>query len=248
MGRKWKKRFYYIKTDARCSNKRLGGLLEGYFAGSLTPTESESFQQHLEECLFCSTRVENRDNIQAAMEYYNITPKEAWADPPEATKQMNLIVVDLSGREIPRENDLAVSAARAGSEPYTGQMYPQSSHIPHPASSYLMQAVESLHAPAGAAMLAASAIDAMLKAKGYKEGSLNSRIDKAAENHLISGEMALWGHEIRLDTSDPRHPDPTAPLPDELIAKKWLDFAGALAEFLFVLPARVKRGRKEALE
>src|SRR5205809_7840868 len=39
--------------------------------------------------------------------------------------------------------------------------------IPARARSYLDQAISSLHAPAGAVMLAASAVDAMLKSKSY---------------------------------------------------------------------------------
>lgn len=52
--------------------------------------------------------------------------------------------------------------------------------IPERPRAYLKQASESMHAPAGAVMLAASAVDSMLKAKGYVEGSLYARIDKAA--------------------------------------------------------------------
>jgi hypothetical protein len=112
-------------------------------------------------------------------------------------------------------------------------------------STYLQQALESIHAPAGAVMLAASAIDAMLKTKGYQEGSLFTRINQAAEAHLITREMAEWAHEIRLDANDQRHADVNQPLPDETQAKKCVDFALALAEFLFVLPARVQRGRTQ---
>src|SRR6266508_2512305 len=61
--------------------------------------------------------------------------------------------------------------------------------IPEPARTYLNQAIDSLHSPAGSVMLTASALDAMLKAKMYKEGSLYSRINKAAEDHLITQEM-----------------------------------------------------------
>ena len=45
----------------------------------------------------------------------------------------------------------------------------------------------------------------MLKKKEYKKGSLYSRIDKAAEDHLITEEMAKWAHEVRLDSNEPRH-------------------------------------------
>ena len=92
-------------------------------------------------------------------------------------------------------------------------------------------------------MLAASAVDAMLKEKGYRDGNLNGRIKKAAENHLITEEMAIWAHEIRLDANDQRHADESAPLPSEVDASKVIEFASALAQFLFVLPARVQRGR-----
>ena len=43
--------------------------------------------------------------------------------------------------------------------------------IPDPARSYLQQAIDSLHSPAGAVMLAASSVDAMLRAKNYKDGT-----------------------------------------------------------------------------
>lgn len=116
--------------------------------------------------------------------------------------------------------------------------------IPDRARSYLTQAIESIHAPAGAIMLAASAVDAMLKAKGFKEGSLNSRIDKVASEHLITEEMAAWAHEVRIDANEQRHSDEDFELPNETDATKIVEFTRALAEFLFVLPARVERGRR----
>ncbi len=93
-------------------------------------------------------------------------------------------------------------------------------------------------------MLTASSVDAMLKEKGLKEGGLNARIDAAAKAHLITTEMAAWAHEIRLDANDQRHADESASLPSEADAAKVIEFATALAQFLFVLPARVERGRK----
>lgn len=119
-----------------------------------------------------------------------------------------------------------------------------SEELPQRAREFLSQAVASLHAPAGAVMLTASSVDAMLKAKGLKEGSLNSRIEAAAKNHLITSEMAAWAHEVRLDANDQRHADEGAALPSTADAAKAIEFANALAQFLFVLPARVERGRK----
>lgn len=118
--------------------------------------------------------------------------------------------------------------------------------IPGAAGEYLKQAIDTIHAPAGSVMLSASSVDAMLKGKGYKEGSLYSRINAAVKDHLITHEMAQWAHDIRLDANDQRHADEQAALPTDADAKKCVDFAIALAQFLFVLPARVQRGLAEA--
>ncbi|AQT92003.1 hypothetical protein B1R45_01585 [Pseudomonas azotoformans] len=122
---------------------------------------------------------------------------------------------------------------------------PQAVHdsVPERAKAYLEQAIASIAAPSGAVMLTASAVDAMLKAKGLKDGSLNSRINTAAQNHLITSDMAAWAHEVRLDANDQRHDDEAGAMPDEADAKKSIEFATALAQFLFVLPARIARGR-----
>jgi len=119
--------------------------------------------------------------------------------------------------------------------------------VPSRARVFLTQAIASQHAPAGAVMLTASAVDAMLKEKGYKDGSLYSRIDQAAENHTITKEMAAWVHEIRLDANDQRHASESVDLPTAADAKKVIEFASALAQFLFILPARVDRGRKSEI-
>ena len=79
--------------------------------------------------------------------------------------------------------------------------------LPEIALRFLQQAMESLHAPDGALMLAASSIDAMLKDKGYLEGSLYKRILNAGEDGLLTDEMAAWAHEIRLSANEPRHAD-----------------------------------------
>ena len=95
-------------------------------------------------------------------------------------------------------------------------------------------------------MLAASAVDSMLKAKNLTKGSLYTRIDQAAADHLITKEMAAWAHEVRLDANDERHADESSPMPDTPAAKRTVDFAIALGQFMFVLPAKVKRGIEAA--
>ena len=115
--------------------------------------------------------------------------------------------------------------------------------LPKRAREYLAQAISSISAPAGAVMLAASSVDAMLKEKGLSEGSLSARINQAAKEHLITEEMSHWAHEVRLDANDQRHSDNDSELPTSENAQKLIDFVQALGMVLFVLPARVERGR-----
>ena len=142
------------------------------------------------------------------------------------------------------------SASRDGGQ--IGAMYPRPSHanpaIPDVAREYLQQAIDSLHAPAGSVILCASAVDAMLKVRGYRKGTLNGRIDEAAANHLITADMAEWAHQVRLDANDPRHADEVNPLPSDDDAKRSVEFVLALGEFLFVLPSKVKRGLERSDE
>lgn len=118
--------------------------------------------------------------------------------------------------------------------------------IPGPARRYLAQANESLHAPDGAVMLAASAVDAMLKARGYTEGSLYPRINRAAAENVITEDMAIWAHQVRLEANKPRHADEVEPHADQEAAKRAVEFATALGQLLFVLPSKVTRGVKAA--
>ena len=95
-------------------------------------------------------------------------------------------------------------------------------------------------------MVARSAVDAMLKAKGYAKGSLYERIDQALLDNLLTKGMADWAHEVRLGSNRPRHSDEKNPHVSPEEAKKSVEFAEALGNFLFVLTARIKRGLKEA--
>jgi hypothetical protein len=113
--------------------------------------------------------------------------------------------------------------------------------IPNTARRFLSQAQDTLHAPDGSVML-----DAMLKAKGYREGSLYSRIKVAADDHLITPDMALWAHHVRLEANNPRHVDDDEPHATPEGAKQAVEFARALANILFELPSRVTRGLKKA--
>jgi hypothetical protein len=115
--------------------------------------------------------------------------------------------------------------------------------LPQRARTYLEQAVGSIHAPDGAAMLAGSAVDAMLKKKGLTEGTVYERINEAVERNILTQEMADWAHEVRLGSNRPRHSDEDDPHVSPAEAEKSIEFARTLGHVLFVLPERIARGR-----
>jgi hypothetical protein len=117
-----------------------------------------------------------------------------------------------------------------------------SEDIPSRAREYLVQAKNSISQPSGSVMLSASAVDAMLKEKGFLKGKLFDRINEAIEANVLTAEMGKWAHEVRLDANDERHSDLESTLPTIEEAERTLEFAMALSELLFVLPSRIQRG------
>jgi len=118
--------------------------------------------------------------------------------------------------------------------------------IPEPARTYLQQAYETLHAPDAAAVMAGSAVDAMLKFKGLEKGSLYARIDQALKENILTQGMADWAHSVRLGSNRPRHADNEAPHVSTDEAEQSVEFAEALGSFLFVLTAKINRGIEAA--
>jgi hypothetical protein len=94
--------------------------------------------------------------------------------------------------------------------------------------------------------MAGSAVDAMLKVKGLKEGTLYSRIDQALAANLLTKGMADWAHSVRLGSNRPRHSDENRPHVSREEAAQSVDFAEALGNFLFVLTARIESGIEAA--
>ena len=125
---------------------------------------------------------------------------------------------------------------------------PKQAHgdIPEPARTYLQQAYETLHAPDAAAVMAGSAVDAMLKKHQLTEGSLYTRIDEALKLNILTQGMADWAHEVRLGSNRPRHADSDNPHVSAKEAEQSVEFAEALGNFLFVLTARIERGIEAA--
>jgi hypothetical protein len=118
--------------------------------------------------------------------------------------------------------------------------------IPESARRYLVQAHETLHAPDAAALMAASAVDAMLKEQGLTEGNLYKRIDKAVEMHILTKPMGEWAHAVRLEANNVRHADQNNPHLTKPQAEQVVEFASALGDFLYVLTAKIAKGVEDA--
>ena len=56
--------------------------------------------------------------------------------------------------------------------------------------------------------------------------------------------MGEWAHQVRLDANDPRHADEKRPHHTVESARLAVNFAKALGEFMYVLPAKVTTGLK----
>jgi hypothetical protein len=123
---------------------------------------------------------------------------------------------------------------------------PAHEDLPDQAKRFLQQAFETLNAPDAAAVMAGSAVDAMLKELGYKDGSVYDRIKKAVENHILTEGMGTWAREVRLGANRPCHADAEHPHVSIEEAKQSVEFAEALGYFLFVLTKRVERGMAAA--
>ncbi|WP_252364930.1 DUF4145 domain-containing protein [Sphingobium yanoikuyae] len=86
----------------------------------------------------------------------------------------------------------------------------------------------------------------MLKEKGYKDGSVYQRIEKAVADHVLTADMGKWAHAVRLQANQPRHADLDAPHASKEEARQAVEFVKALGDFLFVLPARIASGTQAA--
>lgn len=120
--------------------------------------------------------------------------------------------------------------------------------LPAMARRFLDQAYQTLQSPDAAAVMAGSAVDAMLKEIGYLDGSVYSRIDQALKDNRITEGMAEWAHVVRLGANRPRHADLADPHVTSDEAAQSVDFAEALGHFLFVLTARISRGIEKAID
>lgn len=55
-----------VKTDAQCTDLRIGKLLVDYVDKTLTPTEETKFEEHARDCLACGAMFMNAMELRHA--------------------------------------------------------------------------------------------------------------------------------------------------------------------------------------
>ena len=118
--------------------------------------------------------------------------------------------------------------------------------IPEDIRRHLNEARNGIDNPNSSVIASATSVDLMLQEKNIEETSLNAAINRAKDQGLITEDMALWAHHIRIEANGSRHRKIGTPLATKEDAEQSLEFAVALAEILFVLPARVKKGIEQS--
>ncbi|MEO0360381.1 MAG: DUF4145 domain-containing protein [Pseudomonadota bacterium] len=115
--------------------------------------------------------------------------------------------------------------------------YRAHSAIPDRAKRYIQQAFAALAQPDASVMMSSSAVDAMLKAKGFSQGSLYERIQRATDDGVLTRVMKDWADRVRLDANNVRHADEEEPHMTRNDAHRAFTFARSLSEFLFIIPS-----------
>lgn len=151
------------------------------------------------------------------------------------------------GQMVLARTDFDYPSALSGYETIFPSQRAVPKNLPSIAANYLKQAFDTLGSPDAATVMAASAIDAMLKDKGFKSGSLNARIDAARDKGEVTADMASWAHHVRLEANDVRHADEAKPHATKAEAVQAVEFAEALGRYMYELPAKVTRGIEKSV-
>jgi hypothetical protein len=144
--------------------------------------------------------------------------------------------------------ELILTVAAGAYDPIT-DIWPEPqtlpSEIPPRAEKALADPIKTRTLAPSLSILACSrALDFMLREKNITGQSLNEQIESAGKQHILISGMIDWAHEIRLAANLERHPDQDDATPEEV--QQCLDFAFAVAQNLFVLPAKVTLGKQRA--
>jgi hypothetical protein len=122
--------------------------------------------------------------------------------------------------------------------------------IPERPRTILQQANDARATPIACVTTAVRAVEALMAEKGYnkRQIGLKKRIDTAVQDGVLPKLMGDWAHEVREignESHTDEDPEPIATLAD---ADRALLFANTLAQYLFVLPHEIARGRDKSAD
>ncbi|HEO9044211.1 TPA: DUF4145 domain-containing protein [Enterobacter kobei] len=133
-----------------------------------------------------------------------------------------------------------------GVNPDSVKVYPElklpddSPHYPEKIRALFVELQEDIQmrrTPARIVTGCRSVLEVALKQLGYEKGNLQSRIEKARADGLLTEAMKNWAHRVRLDGNEAVH---ELEATDEQ-AQEFVSFLRLLLEILFVLPERIKQ-------
>ncbi len=139
-------------------------------------------------------------------------------------------------------NDNSVVIEWLPNEPLGKEFEDVPKHIADAASeAYACFSIRSYRA---SILMARSVLEATAKDNGVTTGTLAAKIDKLAEQDVISDQIKDEAHEIRYLGNDMAHGDFTEPV-DEEDADDMLGFLETFLDYVYQMPAAIRR-RQEA--
>jgi len=112
---------------------------------------------------------------------------------------------------------------------------------------FWLQATRSIAASNwdAAALMARSALQAVMRDKEAKGKNLKEEIDHLAAEGLLPKVMNDWAHELRLLANTAAHPAPGDPQPTAQDVKLAMSFLNLLLRYLYDLPQSIEQFRKD---
>lgn len=98
-----------------------------------------------------------------------------------------------------------------------------------------------------AVMMCRSAMQAATRSLDAQGKDLKAEIDNLADRHLIPESLRDWAHEIRDGGNLAAHPEPGKRV-EKTDAQELMALAESIFEYLFVIPAQVKKRRERVAE
>ncbi|MEU8602661.1 DUF4145 domain-containing protein [Streptomyces parvulus] len=106
----------------------------------------------------------------------------------------------------------------------------------------------TIEANRAAVALARAVVEATAKDRGIKSGTLEKKIDKLFERHLIREYVRDAAHEVRFGGNEVAHGDLVAEPMDSVTATEILGLMDEILDEVFQSPARVQHRRAQRLE